>query len=125
MDKKIFAVGNIRPPFHASSLLLQFTENCPWNRCNFCTLYRGGQFKIRSVEDIKADIDAVAYYRDLILERLRDNDKYTVKRMGDIFSSISREEKRCYSMVLNWIVNDHMKTVFLSTSIVYNRNIYS
>lgn len=124
MDKKIFSVGNIRPPFHASSLLLQFTENCPWNRCNFCTLYRGGKFKIRSVEDIKADIDAVAYYRDLILERLRDNDKYTVKRMGDISSSISREEKRCYSMVLNWIVNDHMKTVFLqdANTIVMKKN---
>jgi len=113
MDKKIFAVGNIRPPFHAGSLLLQLTENCPWNRCNFCTLYRGGKFKIRSVDEIKADIDAVCYYRDIILERLRDNDKYTVKRMGDISPSVTREEKRCYSMVLNWIVNDHMRSVFL------------
>lgn len=113
MDKKTFAIGNIRPPFHAGSLLLQLTENCPWNRCNFCTLYRGGTFRIRSVEEVKTDIDAVCYYRDLILERLSDNDPYTVKRMGDVSSSISRDRKRCYSMVLNWIVNDKMESVFL------------
>ena len=113
MERKTFAVGNIRPPFHASSLLLRWTENCPWNKCNFCTLYRGGSFRIRTVEEIKQDIDAVAYYRDLILERLKSQDAYSVKRMGDISPSVSREEKRCYSMILNWIVNDNMETVFL------------
>lgn len=113
MGDKTFAIGNIRPPFHASSLLLRWTENCPWNRCNFCTLYRGGRFRVRSLEEIKADIDVVCYYRDLILERLRDSDPRTVRRMGDISASISREEKHCYYMVLNWIVSDKMKTVFL------------
>ena len=113
MGDKTFAIGNIRPPFHASSLLLRWTENCPWNRCNFCTLYRGGRFRVRSLEEIKADIDVVCYYRDLILERLRDSDPRTVRRMGDISASTSREEKHCYYMVLNWIVSDKMKTVFL------------
>lgn len=113
MGDKTFAIGNIRPPFHAASLLLRWTENCPWNRCNFCTLYRGGRFRVRSLEEIKADIDVVCYYRDLILERLRDSDPRTVRRMGDISASISREEKHCYYMVLNWIVSDKMKTVFL------------
>ena len=47
------------------------------------------------------------------MERLSDNDPYTVKRMGDVSSSISRDQKRCYSMVLNWIVNDKMESVFL------------
>ena len=113
MGDKTFAIGNIRPPFHAASLLLRWTENCPWNRCNFCTLYRGGRFRVRSLEEIKADIDVVCYYRDLILERLRDSDPRTVRRMGDISASTSREEKHCYYMVLNWIVSDKMKTVFL------------
>lgn len=113
MERKTFAVGNIRPPFHASSLLLRWTENCPWNRCNFCTLYRGGSFRIRPLEEIKQDIDAAAYYRDLILERLKSQDVYSVKRTGGISPAVSREEKRCYSMILNWIVNDNMETVFL------------
>ena len=113
MGDKTFAIGNIIPPFHAASLLLRWTENCPWNRCNFCTLYRGGRFRVRSLEEIKADIDVVCYYRDLILERLRDSDPRTVRRMGDISASTSREEKHCYYMVLNWIVSDKMKTVFL------------
>ena len=86
MGKKTFEIGNISPPFHASSLLLRWTENCPWNRFNFCTLYRGGKFRIRTVDEIKEDIDVVCFYRDLILERLSSNDPRTVKRMGDISS---------------------------------------
>lgn len=113
MENKIFAVGNIRPPFHAHSLLLQVTENCTWNRCNFCTLYKNGSFKMKSFEEMKRDIDNAAYYRDLILERLENYDLSTVKRMGEMSSGLSYKEKLCYSIVLNWITFDGMKTVFL------------
>ncbi len=110
---KTFAIGNIRPPFHASSLLLQLTENCTWNKCNFCTLYRGGKFKMRSAEEIKRDIDNVAYYRDQILEKLENYDFNTVRMMAAHSPNITWEERRCYSIVLNWIKSDGMKTVFL------------
>ena len=113
MENRTFATGNIRPPFHASSLLLQLTENCTWNRCNFCTLYRSGHFKIRKTDEILKDIDNIAYYRDLIIERLRHNDIHTVKKMCSMSSSLTYAEKHCYSMVLNWIIADGMKTVFL------------
>ena len=61
-----FQIGPIRPPSEANSLLLRVTENCPWNKCKFCMLYKTKQFHTRTVEDIKKDIDAMAYYREEI-----------------------------------------------------------
>jgi radical SAM superfamily enzyme YgiQ (UPF0313 family) len=54
-----FEQGPIRPPSEAYSLLLRLTRNCPWNRCEFCHTYRGTKFSVRSVEEVKGDIDAV------------------------------------------------------------------
>ncbi|MDR3554379.1 MAG: radical SAM protein [Syntrophobacteraceae bacterium] len=62
-----FEQGPIRPPSEAGSLLLRFTRNCPWNRCAFCTVYKGKQFSRRSLHEIKSDIDAAAE----IIEDLR------------------------------------------------------
>jgi hypothetical protein len=60
MKDIVFEQGPIRPPSEAGSLLLRFTRNCPWNRCAFCTVYKGKQFSRRSLEEIKSDIDAAA-----------------------------------------------------------------
>jgi len=62
-----FEIGPIRPPSEADSLLLRITRNCPWNRCKFCSLYRGERFSVRSVEEIKADIDEIAGFRGGVL----------------------------------------------------------
>jgi radical SAM superfamily enzyme YgiQ (UPF0313 family) len=51
--------GPIRPPSEAYSLLLRVTRNCPWNRCEFCHTYKKEKFSLRSVEEVKRDIDAV------------------------------------------------------------------
>lgn len=51
--------GPIRPPSEAYSLLLRITRNCPWNRCEFCHTYKGEKFSLRTVEEVKKDIDAV------------------------------------------------------------------
>jgi radical SAM superfamily enzyme YgiQ (UPF0313 family) len=46
-----------RPPSEASSLLIQATVGCPWNRCTFCMVYKKGpKFRIRPVEEIKKEI---------------------------------------------------------------------
>jgi biotin synthase-like enzyme len=42
--------------------MLRVTRNCPWNKCRFCSLYKGTQFSIRKRADVIADIDAVASY---------------------------------------------------------------
>jgi len=54
-----FEQGPIRPPSEARSLLIRVTRNCPWNRCEFCPVYKGARFSRRTVEEIKKDIDTV------------------------------------------------------------------
>ncbi len=54
-----FEQGPIRPPSEAFSLLLRVTRNCPWNRCEFCHTYKEEKFSLRTVEEVKRDIDAV------------------------------------------------------------------
>ena len=53
-----FELGPIRPPSEAYSLLIRATRNCPWNRCQFCPIYKGSKFGLRSVEEIIKDIEA-------------------------------------------------------------------
>ena len=58
-----FEIGAIRPPSEGGSysLLIRVTRNCPWSRCKFCygTPYNREKFQLRSVEDIKKDIQVV------------------------------------------------------------------
>jgi len=53
-----FELGPIRPPSEGQdhSLLIRATRNCPWNRCQFCNVYKGQRFVYRSVEEVKQDI---------------------------------------------------------------------
>ena len=51
-----FEQGPIRPPSEATSLLLRITRNCPWNQCLFCPVYKNKKFSLRTVEEIKRDI---------------------------------------------------------------------
>lgn len=57
-----FEVGMYRPPSEGGScsLLMRFTRNCPWNKCTFCSMYKNETFSMRTVEEIKADIDSIA-----------------------------------------------------------------
>jgi radical SAM superfamily enzyme YgiQ (UPF0313 family) len=57
-----FEVGVYRPPSEggSASLLLRITRNCPWNRCEFCAMYKTEKFELRTPAEIKADIDQVA-----------------------------------------------------------------
>jgi radical SAM superfamily enzyme YgiQ (UPF0313 family) len=57
-----FETGVYRPPSEGGSfsLLVRFTRNCPWNRCTFCGMYKTEKFEVRTVSEIKQDIDAIA-----------------------------------------------------------------
>ena len=51
-----FEQGPIRPPSEARSLLLRITRNCPWNQCLFCPVYKKRKFSLRTVYEVKQDI---------------------------------------------------------------------
>lgn len=57
-----FEQGPIRPPSEAQSLLVRVSRNCPWNRCAFCSVYRGKSFSLRPVDEVVADLDAMLGY---------------------------------------------------------------
>jgi len=60
--KHNFEIGVYRPPSEGGSysLLIRVTRNCPWNRCEFCSMYKGEKFELRSPEEVKTDIDSIA-----------------------------------------------------------------
>ena len=62
-----FEQGPIRPPSEAASLLIRVTRNCPWNKCAFCHTYRGNKFELRSVEEVKKDIQTMKDIADQIV----------------------------------------------------------
>ena len=47
-----------RPPYEASSLLLEVTAGCTHHKCKFCTLYNDLPFKFRisPLEDVESDL---------------------------------------------------------------------
>ena len=56
----------MRPPSEARSLLIRVMRGCPWNYCTFCSAYKNVPRKtlMRSVEDVKSDIDELRMHCD-------------------------------------------------------------
>ncbi len=64
-----------RPPSEAYSLIVQATIGCSHNRCTFCDMYKEKRFRVRRLEEVKADFDlARAAYRRVDRIFLADGD---------------------------------------------------
>ena len=105
-------LGPIRPPSEAQSLLLRVTRNCAWNQCRFCTIYKEQRFGTRPMEDIKADIDQIALYRNHILETGALQAPYGATLFGEQLRDLPEEVVQSYLQVLNWVGNGE-ESVFL------------
>ena len=116
--KLSFAVGVYRPPSEggSASLLLRITENCPWNKCTFCEMYKGQPFVYRSVEDIKADIDTVKAISDeltAISGKMGQSGRITREvGMAILRADSSLNDNYCFITVFNWL-HSGGKTAFL------------
>jgi radical SAM superfamily enzyme YgiQ (UPF0313 family) len=85
-----FEQGPIRPPNEARSLLLRLTRNCPWNQCLFCPVYKGRKFSLRTVEEIKQDIQTARDIADDVKAlswKLGSNGKVTDQVISFIFNN--------------------------------------
>ncbi|MEE9912804.1 MAG: radical SAM protein [Deltaproteobacteria bacterium] len=118
ISKLSFAVGVYRPPSEggSASLLLRITENCPWNKCTFCEMYKGHPFVYRPVGEIKADIDTVKMMADEIREvSIKAGQKGELNR--EVLRALLSvnpylNENPCFSTVFNWLYYGG-KTAFL------------
>lgn len=96
------SIGPIRPPTEAYSLLIRATINCPWNRCEFCSVFKGERFQLRTVEEVKGDILAAKALADAIQEQ--------AEQVGQSAGVIAR-----LNGVL-WLHDDGVKSAFLQDS---------
>jgi radical SAM superfamily enzyme YgiQ (UPF0313 family) len=99
-----FEQGPIRPPNEAQSLLLRVTRNCPWNQCLFCPVYKKKKFSLRTVEEIKEDIQTARDMADEIKAlswRLGYSGTLSNEVVSHIFSSPNYSDS--YRNIAAWL----------------------
>ncbi|MCM1079257.1 MAG: radical SAM protein [Bacteroidales bacterium] len=52
-----------RPPYEATSQLLQVTAGCTWHRCKFCTLYGEQRFRLSPINEIESDLRMISKFQ--------------------------------------------------------------
>jgi len=73
-----------RPPSEARSLIFQITVGCSQNHCKFCGMYKMKQFRLRSLQEITAEIEAVPLAHRSSVQRifLADGDALVYPQAG-------------------------------------------
>ena len=89
-----FELGPIRPPSEAFSLLIRVTRNCPWNRCKFCPIYKDAKFQLRSVEEVKRDIDMAKAIQDKIKKIAKKNSENLREIAASVYNNPPNESYR-------------------------------
>jgi radical SAM superfamily enzyme YgiQ (UPF0313 family) len=100
-----FEQGPIRPPSEARSLLIRVTRNCPWNKCTFCSVYKGEKFSLRPVDHVTRDIDSI----HAAITRVRDRlDKYSELSRTELnleAELLFGDDRQVFYTALDWLVN--------------------
>ncbi|MEA4838329.1 MAG: radical SAM protein [Rhodospirillaceae bacterium] len=64
-----------RPPSEGNNLIVQATYGCSFNRCSFCSMYKGKEFTARPLEDVFRHIEfLVGHWPDADRVFLADGD---------------------------------------------------
>lgn len=100
-----FRIGPIRPPSEATSLLLQVTNGCTWNKCRFCRIYRHTKFKAYSADSIRRDIDTMVLYAQRARRHRDSSGRWDIDSLNREIVMSKGDERQCFYMVANWLVN--------------------
>jgi radical SAM superfamily enzyme YgiQ (UPF0313 family) len=72
-------IGSVyRPPSEAHSLIIQVTLGCSHNKCTFCGSYLDKPFQVRQLDEIKRDLQDVAYMGPVDKVFLADGDALAI-----------------------------------------------
>lgn len=52
-----------RPPYEASSFILQATSGCTYHQCRFCSLYKNEPYKMSPMEEFEEDLAELKHYQ--------------------------------------------------------------
>ena len=107
-----FEQGPIRPPSEANSLLIRVTRNCPWNRCRFCPVYKGGRFSLRPADFVIEDIERVYRYVRAIREAAKERGRLTPADVNRIGQGVEPTDNAAFQAALHWDAGG-MQSVFL------------
>jgi radical SAM superfamily enzyme YgiQ (UPF0313 family) len=80
-----------RPPNEANSGLIRITRGCPWNRCEFCAMYKHQKFVSKSLQEVKEDVEqARQIYGAVGTIFLGDSDNLVHKDLPEIVAFIRK-----------------------------------
>jgi radical SAM superfamily enzyme YgiQ (UPF0313 family) len=85
-------IGSVyRPPSEAYSLIIQVTLGCSHNKCTFCGSYLDKPFQVRSIDDIKQDLQDARHMGRVDKVFLADGDALAVpqKRLVQIMEMVN------------------------------------
>lgn len=80
-----------RPPSEAHSLIFQVTLGCSQNNCSFCGMYKMKQFRLRSLDELFAEMESVPVAHRSFVQRvfLADGDALVYPQQG-LFEILER-----------------------------------
>ena len=107
-----FEQGPIRPPSEAYSLLVRLTRNCPWNRCTFCSVYKGRQFSPREPDNIIRDIDLIQTYVSKIRSEFDTGKIPDQGAVHTLYQQQDVKDRVAFNAAMNWYISG-MTSVFL------------
>lgn len=80
-----------RPPNEANSALIRITRGCPWNRCEFCAMYKHLKFQSKPLQEVKKDAEhARQIYGAADTIFLGDSDNLVHKDLPEIVKFIRK-----------------------------------
>lgn len=80
-----------RPPNEANSALIRITRGCPWNRCEFCAMYKQLRFESKPLREVKEDVEkARKVYGAAETIFLGDSDNLVHKDLPEIVTFIRK-----------------------------------
>ena len=98
-----------RPPYEASSQLLQVTAGCTHNKCKFCSLYHGTKLRLSPITEVEEDLKVI--YQVIDQNRfLLCSEHY----LPILFQSIMKKTSVSTSLKLKSLFQNH-NSIFLNS----------